>query len=123
MNLGTQSAAPVDQQFAQRRRPQPPEALAASTIQWLATLPSEVRPRQLPIEFTRIANAFARCWGDRRACIAYFDDLLVDRRGTRRGFPMAIMSEIASMKNHFESVLHPMPQTAWDDIVDRYRNA
>jgi len=44
-----------------RRRPQPPEALVADTIKWLAGLPADVRPTALPVQFVRIANALRAC--------------------------------------------------------------
>jgi hypothetical protein len=100
-----------------RRKLQPPESLQSDTIRWLASLPTDVRPTALPIQFVRIANALARVWGDQRRCLEYFDDLLIDRRGGRQGFPFDVALEIAGLKDHYETVVHPMAQTAWDLII------
>jgi hypothetical protein len=100
-----------------RRRPQPPESLQGDTIRWLAGLPPDVRPSALPIQYVRIANALARVWSDHRRCLEYFDDLLIDRRGGRQGFPFDVALEIAGLKDHYETVVHPTAQTAWDLII------
>lgn len=100
-----------------RRKPQPPESLQTETIRWLASLPPDVRPTALPIQYVRIANALARAWGDQRRCLEYFDELLIDRRGGRQGFPFDVALEIAGLKDHYETVVHPMAQTAWDLII------
>jgi hypothetical protein len=104
-----------------RRRPQPPENLAPETMRWLAGLPSDVRPRQLPIEYVRIANALARAWSDPRVCLSYFEDLLMDRRGGRHGFSFEVALELAGLKDHYETVIHPTGQTVWDLIIAKHR--
>jgi len=105
------------EEISARRRPQPPESLQSDTIRWLAGLPVDVRPTALPIEYVRIANALARVWPDHRRCPEYFDELLIDQRGGRQGFPFEVALEIAGLKDHYETVVHPTAQTAWDLIV------
>jgi hypothetical protein len=112
--LATPTSGPTD--FATRRRPQVDESLGTDTIKWLAQLPAGTRPRELPVAFVRITNRVARVWGDPAACLACFDDLLIDYRGTRRGFPMAIALELATLKDYYETKVHPVPQTAWECI-------
>jgi hypothetical protein len=111
--------ASIEEIIAQRR-PQPAETLAPETVRWLAGLPGDVRPRQLPIEYVRIANAIARAWPDPRASLQYFDELLIDRRGGRRGFSFNVALELAGLKDHYETVIHPTAQTVWDQIVARH---
>jgi hypothetical protein len=105
------------QDLIARRRPQPPETLAGETIKWLAGLPAEVRPTSLPTQFVRIANALARVWPDHHRSLEYLDDLLIDRRGGRQGFPFEVALEIAGLKDYYETTIHPTAQTAWDVIV------
>src|ERR1700741_1909793 len=107
--------------FAALRRSDPVEPIAAETIQWLASLPANVRPRLLPTQFTRIANTLCRRWPIRNSCLAYFDELLIDRRGNRPGFPIGIVFELAALKNFFETVVHRAPQTVWDEVSNRLR--
>ena len=66
----------------------------------LASLPEEVRPVQLPEQFPRICNRIAELWIDPELAISLFDDLLIDNRGGRNGFPLAIILEISKLKEH-----------------------
>ena len=103
------------------RQAQPPEALLGDTIKWLAALPQNVRPTSLPIQHVRIANALARLWSDHRRCLEYLEELLIDRRGDRQGFPFEVALEIAGLKDYYETEVHPTAQTAWDLIITRRR--
>jgi hypothetical protein len=71
----------------------------------------------VPIEYVRIANALARAWSAPRACLEYFDDLLIDRRGGRQGFPFDVALELAGLKDYYETEVHPTSQTVWDLII------
>ncbi|HTT11275.1 MAG TPA: hypothetical protein VMG60_10335 [Burkholderiaceae bacterium] len=111
----------LDDNAASRREQRDAEALATETIEWLAGLPEEIRPEELPARFPRIANALARRWIDRDRGRAYLDDILIDKRGTRRGLPDEVAEELAALKDYFETVLYPVPQTAWDEVAERGR--
>jgi len=100
---------------------------AAATLnphaqRWLAALPPRVRPDRLAAGYPRVANEIARRWGDADACLAYLNDVLVDRRGTRQGFAIEIALELARLKSHYETELHPTSQTVWDGIIARARH-
>jgi hypothetical protein len=40
-------------------------------------------------------------WNDRIACPAYFDELLVDRRGGRQGFPPAVRRDLLKLRDYW----------------------
>jgi len=83
---------------ARRRRPLPSDrALQGSTIGWLLSLPQSLQPRLLCDLYPRAANALAAAWvsEDRAAAL---DNLLVDRRGNRRGFPPEVRSELQALR-------------------------
>jgi hypothetical protein len=77
-----------------RRWLQPLDQQLPATARWAATLPAEVQPLALLQRFPRIANALARVWQDDGRLQQFLDDLLVDRRGGRRGFPPEIHHEL-----------------------------
>jgi hypothetical protein len=104
-----------------RRQPQVAERLSVDALRWLDQLPVSVRPRHLEREFPRIANALSRQWRSPSACIAYLDELLMDKRGDRRGFPLEIVLELATLKSHFQTAIYPVPQTVWGEIMTRSR--
>lgn len=56
----------------------------------------EKYPYQLEERFARIVNRIAELW-ETPQLEHYFDDLLVDRRGGRQGFPAEVMSNIMSV--------------------------
>ncbi len=104
---------------AQRAAAQEP--LAAATTEWLATLPNGLRPHALPRRFPHMANALAQRWSNPTAVRDYLDRLLIDTRGNRQGLPLDVADELATLKDYFDTVLHPVPQTVWDEVAARKR--
>ena len=100
------------------QHPQHPTAAGSvepmpQTIAWAAKLPHDVRPMSLIRQFPRIANFMAATWLDPDTLRPYLDDLFVDRRGSRRGFPPEVMAELFAIRAHFED-LHPSRDAKWD---------
>lgn len=98
------------------------DTLSAEAAHWLKELPESVRPMKTCARFPRIVNGLVSVWDTPQRCRTYFDDLLLDRRGDRRGFPTDIAFELAALKNYFETAVHPSHQTIWDDIIQRQRS-
>lgn len=89
-------------EWAKRRRP--PEArdrlLTPQAETWLDRLPRALRPLALPRTYPRIANKLAESWNDADTCLALLAELMVDQRGTRRGFPQEVALEIVALRDH-----------------------
>lgn len=98
-----------------------PTALASAAVKWIQQLPRHIQPAQTAAQFPHIANALAATWQTPQACRAYFDQVLLDHRGSRRGFPKAVASELSALKDFYDSVVHPTQQTVWDEIVRHAR--
>ena len=47
------------------------------------------------------------CWGSSGRAERCFDDLLLDSRGTRQGFPQSVISEIASLRHYYLTHVFP----------------
>ena len=75
--------------------------LLSSTIDWLAALPPNVRPLALATKYPRLANRIAQEWREPSACRRDFDDLVYDKRGTRRGFPPDVYVELLSLRDYY----------------------
>ncbi len=116
-----ESRSPTGDGKRPQRAQSTPQALSSATIQWLAELPAHVRPNDVATRFPHIANQLSSLWPKEVDCRAYFDDLLLDQRGDRTGFPGGIAFELAALKNHYDSVVFPSHQTVWDDIITRSR--
>lgn len=79
----------------------------------LGGLPEEVRPQQLAEKYPRICNRLAELWSEPELVIHYFDDLLIDNRGGREGFPLGVLMEISKLKEHFLASYVPAKLDVW----------
>jgi hypothetical protein len=91
----------------------PPVDPMPLTIEWAAKLPGDVRPMALIRAFPRIANFIAANWPTPTSLSPYLDELFVDRRGNRRGFPPDVMEELFALRAYYEE-LHPTHDRRWD---------
>src|SRR5438105_2805264 len=86
--------------YIQQRRASPVAFVLPLTREWSDTLPRRVRPYALCNLYPRIANAIAIKWRDKRALSAYFDELLVDRRRGRNGFPLDVLNDLCILRDY-----------------------
>jgi hypothetical protein len=98
------------------RKGEPAAEPLPATMQWAAKLPADIRPMNLLRQFPRIANFMAAAWPDPDSLRPYLDELFVDRRGNRRGFPPDVMAELFALRGFYEE-LHPATQKRWDDSM------
>ena len=96
-------------------------SVSLATFRWLAELPENFRPRETAARFPHIANSLCTRWQAPMACREYFDELLLDARGDRRGFPTPVARELVALKDYYESVVFPTVQTAWDEVARQSR--
>ena len=85
-----------------RRWRQPLDLQLPTAARWATDLPEEIQPLTLLQQFPRIANTLARLWQDDVESRMYLDDLLIDRRGGRRGFPPAVHLELLNLREYCE---------------------
>jgi hypothetical protein len=81
------------------RRSTPLGTALPQTASWVAGLPEHLRPYALVELYPRIANrlaAAARHSGGLADCIT---ELLIDRRGGRRGFPAEVSAELLLLRH------------------------
>ena len=84
--------------FVSRRRSGPvATTLTPETEAFYRTLRSADYPRRLIEKFPRIANQIAALNSNKPLLTKYFESLLVDERGGRRGFDFAILVEIQNL--------------------------
>jgi len=106
------NAASEDAEKRKRRKGAPMDAPLPRTFTWAAKLPREAQPIELMKTFPRIANLIAAEWNEPEAMHEYFDELLHDRRGNRRGFPPAVHAELLALRKHYLT-LHRPPTAGW----------
>lgn len=100
----TPVADPGAAKYGHLRKAIPNESLLPTTVSWAARLPPEARPIQLMKQFARVANRVAVTWHDADAFYACIGDLLIDRRGGRRGFPPEVSRELFLLRDYFEAL-------------------
>jgi hypothetical protein len=95
-----------------RRKGEPVNVVLPRTREWAESLPREVRLPALLRAYPRIANMIAAAWTDSAATSTYLDDLLIDRRGRRQGFPVDVLDELILLRTYY-AALHPESPIAW----------
>ncbi len=76
------------------------DALNGTARLWLRKLPERRRPLRLCEHFPRVANRIAFCWPEPGLAGQMLEDLLVDRRGNRRGFPSSVQRELRRLAEY-----------------------
>jgi hypothetical protein len=104
-------AAGGDRTWQAMRRPvcESDIVLGQAARHWLRRLPSRQRPVRLAATLPRLANRLAWCWPDPHMTDLVLDDLLVDRRGGRCGFPSEIRRELEALRRFNQLVRIPAP--------------
>jgi hypothetical protein len=102
---------PLD--FTRQRKAAPAAFLLPNTRKWLDALPRGVQPHALRKLYPRIANLIAAMWADREGPGPYFDELLVDWRRGRRGFPPDVMNDLRVLRD-CHAALYPNAMGKWD---------
>src|SRR5436309_1234639 len=96
-------------QFAHER------VLSGWTHSWLQSLPEAVRPLELSVRHPHVVNRLALCWNDPALTERLLDDLLIGRRGKRKGFPKPVAEELLQLRryhDHYRSV--DVQATVWE---------
>src|ERR1700682_4932235 len=93
-------------EFMRRRRALPVAFLLVNTQEWLDALPRRVQTHALCKLYPSIANLIAAKWADMKAFRAYFDELLVDRRRGRRGFPLEVLNDLCVLREYHSASHH-----------------
>lgn len=91
----------------------------SEVMAWLSSLPPEVRPRGLAIHYPRIFNKIAELWNRPLLCEKYLDELLMDERGTRQGFPPDVAAELTVLKTHFNATANTQHFGVWGERIGR----
>ena len=91
----------------------------------LASLDDGVRPKELASRYPRIVNKIARDWRLPSQLDRYFQELLMDTRGNRQGFPLKIVMELSTLREHYTGMSGTArAASVWDasqSLFERHR--
>jgi hypothetical protein len=108
-------AAPKPQKdWTRLRKAQPADTLFPSSVRWMESLPVDVRPKALAASYPRIVNMLARLSPGAAPFTEYLNELLVDRRGGRKGFRLDVLEELHTLREYY-ATLNPAQIAVWDD--------
>lgn len=84
-----------------RRKPLPSDrALTGTAMDWVVSLPPNLRPHTACEQFPRVINAIAESWSDLPFSLQVIDHMITDYRGGRRGFPPSVLAELRALHDH-----------------------
>lgn len=90
------AAGDVPADWKLKRDPPRPHDMRLSplAVQWFEALPATLKPAALCERFPRIANRLSIAWKDATLAALLLAELLEDRRGGRKGFPLEVRVEL-----------------------------
>lgn len=95
-------AAPVPTEidWSRRRAPATPRdiVLLSETHLWIRSVPSSIHPKHLGRYHPHLANRLAQCWGDATLVERFMEEVLVDRRGQRKGLSDRVRMELDRLR-------------------------
>ncbi|HVL56002.1 MAG TPA: hypothetical protein VM491_05830 [Burkholderiaceae bacterium] len=83
------------------------DAAAASRLQGPRYAPPRPPLTQTALRFPWVVQKIQRAWESPRAFDAVMDDLLIDQRGGRRGFPFEVLTELVDLRAWYDAWLKP----------------
>ncbi|GAA5178721.1 hypothetical protein GCM10025771_18610 [Niveibacterium umoris] len=102
------------------------EPLTPGAREWLRSLPHQARAEHLSARHPHIANAIAARWQRPVEALNYLNELLVDHRGSRKGFSEPVVIELLHLHDLCTDALprrnHLLPNDPWlagNDPSDR----
>ena len=101
-----------------RRHPQS-TALSGDAIRLMLQLEKFVPVNALADSFPHVVNKLAEIWRRPFHADRYFDELLHDKRGERIGFPLAVVTEISELYNHYRTNVFPVREDGWSPAFYR----
>jgi hypothetical protein len=110
---------PVDPASLRQPPSQYDAALNLAARAWLGELPQEIAPLALAKQFPRIVNRLSRFWDSPQMMHEYFQQLLLDRRGKRKGFPQKVMNELYALAEYYRALHKTTNSDVWDSIPYR----
>ena len=90
--------------------------LSADALLLLDALTRRCRLHALPARFPRVLNRIAALWSRPALAASCFEDLLLDTRGTRAGFPPEVLSELLALRSVNASRIFPKKTDPWQDM-------
>ncbi|RPH44948.1 MAG: hypothetical protein EHM87_08370 [Burkholderiales bacterium] len=94
--------------------------LSAVDVQgWLDRLPEAARATALAASYPRIAERLALFDSEPPFAARYLDQLMIDQRGDRQGFPIEVARELLRLRSHYAERVERAIATGTDRVWGR----
>jgi hypothetical protein len=94
--------------------------LTDEVLKWLVHLPKDIRPHSVAKQYPHIANRIVEAWAYPPKCEKFLDQLLLDQRGDRQGFPIEVAQELMTLKTYFHTHVSPQRVGIWGERIGGY---
>lgn len=98
---------PADAGAARPMKPLPTRGLDWQAAVLLDSIGPKLPLSTLRCSFPHVLNRLVAVWSNPKLFGKALDDLMVDDRGGRRGFPFAALNELTDLRVHYFSHVHP----------------
>jgi hypothetical protein len=85
----------------------PAGLLDNAAVRLLEGLPADLRLVALRGHYPRLLNRIAAAWSDPRRFDRLIDELLIDDRPNRQGFPFEVVRELTELREHYFATVQP----------------
>jgi hypothetical protein len=82
----------------------------------IESLPKDIQPLGIAETFPHIMNLIASSWQEPKMFVQTLDELLIDDRGNRAGFPFAVIVELTNLREFYFSSVRPEARKLWDRL-------
>ncbi len=90
--------------------------LSPDAVALLAQLPPRLRLPTLPGAFPHIVNRLAQVWQRPGEFERYMQELMLDSRGNRHGFPLEVVAELTALREYHQSRRQPKKNDPWSTV-------
>lgn len=95
--------------------------LSASATRLLASLPNKVKLTATVEQYPHVLNRLADLWTRPHDLDRAFNDLLMDDRVDRQGFPFDVVLELTGLRDFYTRFLRPKRDSAWNTDASIWR--
>jgi hypothetical protein len=96
----------------------PATTLTGDAIRLMLQVQDIAPLNQVADRFPHIVNKLAELWKRPFHADRYFDELVHDHRGGRIGFPLAVISELSELYNHYRTNVYPVQNDVWSSVYN-----
>lgn len=110
---------PKAQTFATSVPPTASTQLSGDALRLLLKLEAKVALHEVSAHFPAVLNRIAAAWNSPAEADRCFDELLLNSRRERQGFPQHVMNELVSLRHHHATRVFPRKIDPWEQALLR----